>query len=254
MRACQRFRTHARARGPARAVACVVLSTRPFGGPPRRGGTNMHALPYETKRAHWKATWMMIHEFRAKSETLKFPDLKAMTPARFDILHTLYYRPAWFERKPDTEYLMNFGDIVIQLGLHPSTISKTVKRLVELELVTKHELPHDRRQIYVTLTKRGEAAMHAAWAALFGQDEFFFRETINLSLIYEYDESLLDEDWSLDHRDEMLLAFANRIRKYAWCVGSNATPMYDPYFVDAGIRFRPKTHVCTSASKRLAWT
>jgi DNA-binding MarR family transcriptional regulator len=77
----------------------------------------------------------------------------ALTPARFDLLFTL--RRGWKHQSA----------ICKQLGLHPSTVSKLLKRLDDV-LVFRHYDDDNRREVIVRLSNAGRAALEAAAAAL----------------------------------------------------------------------------------------
>lgn len=189
----------------------------------------MHVFPYETKRAHWKMTWWAIKLFQKWSAKLKKPELADMTPARYDILLTLWQRPDWYRRRDDEVYDLKFGELVEKLGLHPSTISKCVKRLRELGFVTRLR---DGKGARVTMTKLGLRMLEIAMDILFEPAKGFFAANATFARGHA---SIPDERLNAGGRDVidgMLLGFGRRIRQCATELGSRAVQIYDPLFRD----------------------
>jgi DNA-binding MarR family transcriptional regulator len=92
-----------------------------------------------------------------------------LTPARFDLMFLLRdnpYRPQ--------------GDLWKILGLHPSTVSKMLKRLDQLNLVWRNGDPEDERRTLCRLSPDGEKALEAAIAELVanGAIEAFVADSI----------------------------------------------------------------------------
>ena len=103
----------------------------------------MHALSYRLKRAHLSAVAAGRHILK---------QVQDMTPARFDILYVIYTIPRElgpFRRCVDQAELWR------RLGLSRATVSKMVKRLEELGLVTRERFDSDRRRMLVILTDEG---------------------------------------------------------------------------------------------------
>ena len=125
----------------------------------------MHGLTFEVKRAHWAATWFGIHEFRNKASEEKIVELEDMTPARFDILYLLHQQGR--RRVDPVGYRMAQYEIRRALGLHRTTVSKLVTKMVELGFVTRRPNPFRRGSRMIALTERGIRAVRAALHSVF---------------------------------------------------------------------------------------
>ena len=77
-----------------------------------------------------------------------------LTPARFDVLFVL--RRGWKHQ----------SQVWRILGLHPSTVSKMICKLDDLELVFRHGDSDNRREMVVRLSPWGAAALEGAIAEL----------------------------------------------------------------------------------------
>jgi len=194
----------------------------------------VHVLNYEIKRAHWQLTWWAIREFRVWGEKLHCPELEEMTAARYDLLFAIQQLPTWVERSEEPEdYEMSFGVLVQKLGLHKSTVSKCLKGLVELGLLTEHVVAHDRRKRFFRLTRAGFDAFHLAEQVLFGgMDEAFFEANQKFAHGAAWDEARTKRRVGEHDTDNMLLGFGTRARACATELGSRAWPIYDPDFED----------------------
>ena len=117
----------------------------------------MHPLNFMVKRVHLKgvAFGKMVVEAIA-----------GMTPARFDLLFVIRTADQVDGRGP-LGMEVGQGAILRQLGLHPSTVSKMVTRLVELGWVTTSQSARDRRRTVVRLTAGGARAIDRAMALVF---------------------------------------------------------------------------------------
>ena len=146
----------------------------------------MDFVAYEFKRAHWAMAATAKREFDRLAETVKalqFVDgdrvLPVMTPARYDIMHAIAER-CWWERKPGKRKLpktnMPMRDLVQLLGLHPSTISKTVALMRLRKLVVTCRSEEDRRQVIVSLTQAGWDALREARKVFRVRPQHFLRE------------------------------------------------------------------------------
>lgn len=60
---------------------------------------------------------------------------------------------------------MRLGDLADVLGVNPSTALRTIDRLIESKFVRRRENPEDRREVQLTITKRGLEAVEASVAA-----------------------------------------------------------------------------------------
>ena len=93
----------------------------------------MHFLMFRTKRAH-------LSSLRAARP---FCDDVELTPARFDFMRAA------------TRYVEGTkqSEVTKLLGLSRTAVSKMVRRLIELGLVTRKRAPRDRRTFLVALTE-----------------------------------------------------------------------------------------------------
>jgi DNA-binding MarR family transcriptional regulator len=125
----------------------------------------MHPLTYEAKRTHWNATWEAIRLYRACGVIWKEPTLEEMTPARFDILQTVWGNDGdWQEVKrtqglPVGDRFMHLADVRSTLGLAGATVWKCVQKLVELEWITLKPCEQRKRRLVVHLTALGIHAL-----------------------------------------------------------------------------------------------
>lgn len=128
-----------------------------------RGG--MHEITFRLKRGHLRAV-------AAGKELLGH--IEGMTPARFDILCLLRQKAIRWGGGSNLNYLGQ-QDIERALDLHPSTISKMLKRLVAMGWVTteRDEYNGDRRRKIVELTPRG---LRCIWLAM----RFLWRQRVLL--------------------------------------------------------------------------
>ena len=78
-----------------------------------------------------------------------------LTPARFDLLFLLWRREYRYQ-----------SELWRILGLHPSTVSKMLKRLQFIEFVYCDIDPDDERKVVVKLAPDGQAALEAAIAEI----------------------------------------------------------------------------------------
>jgi len=132
------------------------ISRPPFWG--RRGwvwrhaaccGAGMHAITFELKRAHLSGV--------AFGRSVLEKRVKGMTPARFDLMYAIRIslaRPVG-RRWPDG-FREDQATLRKKLGLHPSTVSKMIKRLVEMGWLERQEKAvWDRRRNMIALTELG---------------------------------------------------------------------------------------------------
>jgi len=98
----------------------------------------MHALMFQLKRAHLSA----IKGARALSYRT------GLTPARHDVMTAI----TRFGNGEGDEYQSRISQT---LGLSRTTISRMVRRLVDLGLLSRRRSPHDRRTFLVRLTREG---------------------------------------------------------------------------------------------------
>ena len=141
----------------------------------------MNIFPYEVKRAHWSMNTAARNEFARICKEEKVPELKWMTPGRYDVLHVMAeYK--WWLREPGRRSMptmpLPMADLIKLLGLHPSTVSRTVSMMVTRELVRKYRNPHDEREVLIVFRKEGWAALRAARAIFRRRPQNFLRARI----------------------------------------------------------------------------
>ena len=114
----------------------------------------VHSISFLLKRSHLKVTAYAKEAVRA---------VKDMTPLRFDVLCFARQRWIQFDPCPTPRGLTTQRAITRALGLHPSTISKLLKRLEELGWVKRFRDYDDPRVKGVELTPLG---VRKAWEAM----------------------------------------------------------------------------------------
>lgn len=128
----------------------------------------MHPLTYQAKRTHWNATWEAIRRYRACAVNWNEPTLEDMTPARSDLLQTVWNNFADRHEVRRAKGMepegrsMHLADVRSTLGLAGATVWKGVQTLVELEWVTVVPCPHTKRRLVVHLTALGIHALRMA--------------------------------------------------------------------------------------------
>ena len=122
----------------------------------------MHAISYQLKRGHLCAVALGRKVLRGtkKPDDPDYDGVPDMTPARFDILYLVLGRPTRVLGMQQKSMAM--AEIVRHLGLARATISKAVKRLVELGLVTSEPIHGRGNEKLVRLTTEGEARIKRA--------------------------------------------------------------------------------------------
>lgn len=120
----------------------------------------MHAISYQLKRAHLCAVAIGRRIFRGtkKVDDPDFDGIPHMTPARFDILYLVLGKRVGGYQPPGIE----MAKLVKILGLARATISKAIKRLIELGLVNCDFVPGNARDKWVWLTPVGRALIKRA--------------------------------------------------------------------------------------------
>ena len=122
----------------------------------------MHAISYQLKRAHLSAVAIGRKILRGTKDP-RDPDYDGvpdMTPARFDILYLVLGRRARGMAAPRS---IEMAELRRKLGLARATISKAVKRLAQLGLVTCGLRPGgSQRNKVVFLTDEGVARIERA--------------------------------------------------------------------------------------------
>jgi len=112
----------------------------------------MHFLMFRFKRAHLssiRAAWKFCAEVK-------------LTPARFDLLRAASQDPQGTHQNVISKVL----------GLSRVAVSKMVRRLIELGLVTRERSVRDRRTFVVMLTEEGLRRMRLAYARINAEQPF----------------------------------------------------------------------------------
>jgi len=112
----------------------------------------MHFLMFRIKRAH-------LSGLRAAKE---FCTEVKLTPARFDFM-----RAAASQAQGTRQ-----NEIRRVLGLSCEAVSKMLRRLIELGLVTRERSARDRRTFVVMLTEEGARRMREAYARISEEEPF----------------------------------------------------------------------------------
>ena len=195
----------------------------------------MNPLTYETKRAHWKATWFGIRLFRDCAKRWGELSLRDMTPARFDVLYATWMHKA-HERchaedmgfQPARHIPM--GELRKLLGLAGSTISRTAHQLEVLRYVrVRRDDPNDRRRVSVTLTDEGIAVLQLAIDCITlekGGVRTHIEKYVNRCAA----DGLSREGTRAEVHQRILgrlCAIVDRAQAFAWFLGSKAMPIYD---------------------------
>src|SRR5882757_1334451 len=121
----------------------------------------MHAISYQLKRAHLSAVAVGRRILRGTKppDDPDFDGVPDMTPARFDILYLVLGRKMKYLPAPRA---LEMATLRKKLGLARATISKAVKRLVQLGLVTCELESGNERNKVVRLTDEGTARIKRA--------------------------------------------------------------------------------------------
>ncbi len=114
----------------------------------------MHSLSFQLKRAHHRVVAF------GKSVLRRF----GLTPARFDLLFIVYARWTFQKRIYDAPAQT---DLCRVLGVTAPTVSRMVRSLEELGIVTRFRNPVDRRTKQVSLTEEGLDLFHEALQHVF---------------------------------------------------------------------------------------
>jgi len=120
----------------------------------------MHPVSFQLKRGHLSAV-------RVGRGIFKEAKVADMTPARFDILFLIHnHLPKWMSVL--SGFTMEQREIRRRLGLSAPTISKMLKRLAQLGLLTQERDESDGRRNLVTLTEEGLRRIRQAFQVVFG--------------------------------------------------------------------------------------
>src|SRR5215475_11440027 len=122
----------------------------------------MHAVTFSIKRAHLGGVAF------GKRVVKK---VHGMTPARYDLLYVIRTANGRCVTH-GTAYFLRQDTIRARLGLHPSTVSKMIKRLIEMGWLQKERRPvEDARTNIIQLTRRGLKDIKSAMRLVGGQRE-----------------------------------------------------------------------------------
>jgi DNA-binding MarR family transcriptional regulator len=121
----------------------------------------MHPISWQLKRAHLSAV---------AAGTGLLSSVPDMTPARFDILF-LIHKVRRYERS--FGYAADQVALTQRLGLSRATVSKMLKRLEQLGLVTKERCHNDGRRNLVRLTQEGIKRFRMALDLVFNGKTLF---------------------------------------------------------------------------------
>jgi len=143
----------------------------------------MHFLMFRFKRAH-------LSSLRA---AYAFCTQVQLTPARFDFLRAAARHPHGTHQ----------NEISKVLGITRVAVSKMVRRLIELGLVTRERSVRDRRTFVVVLTEEGERRMRLAYKRLHEEEPFQslyerafgYRSEITESAVRNLDATLRHVAW-----------------------------------------------------------
>lgn len=148
----------------------------------RAGRERMHSIMFALKRAH-------LTTVAAGQEAVAKVD--GMTPARFDLLCLLRQASLMLPKGSEILRGMFQESLCFRLGLHPSTISKMLKRLEEMGWITRERDFDDRRKKVVFFTALG---LRRAWRAM----RRVFRGRLFLKPFEELSSALVRSDHPLD--------------------------------------------------------
>jgi len=157
----------------------------------------MHSLFFEVKRAH-RATLKLMNPLFARVAP-------GLTQARYDVLHTL--------DRLRVRYRHRQSDVWRALGLHPSTVCRLVRALVERGFVATRKAL-DRRQVDVRLTERGLDVLRRARRFL---GKFVLRE-VRAALVY----------CCARNADDLRMELAGLLWGFRARFGDRAQLLYDP--------------------------
>lgn len=126
----------------------------------------MHAIMFQTKRCHLSNMAVGRKIFRGTKpiDDPDFDGVRDMTPARFDILYLVRGRKVGLLPAPGR---IEMSELRKALGVARATVTKAVKRLVELGLVTCDLAAWSERNKIVTLTAEGEVRIKRALHLVF---------------------------------------------------------------------------------------
>src|SRR5262249_29360706 len=167
-------------------------------------GRAMHPVTFVHKRLHWQSV-----AFGKKV----VEDVEDMTPARFDLLYLVRTkRYVWMTVTQESLWK--------RLGVDPSTVSKMLKRLLELWWIQKEQpLEGNRRTRSVWLTELGMRKIDEAMRLVFEKrshrnwfEAFFKRARSAFPVLQAIGDFLREERWmamELKDRSRLIYSYGN---------------------------------------------
>jgi DNA-binding MarR family transcriptional regulator len=153
----------------------------------------MHPTLFSLKRGH-------LTSLRYSRKILR--PHEPLTPARYDLMIAV-------ARAPGARVLQR--NLISDLGLHPSTVSKMLTRMEELGLVQRSIDERDGRRRVVTLASQGVLLLQAATAFSVGDIEV-----------------VVDSAVAPCRLDSVEVHRLNRVlRRYAWNLRDTAVALYE---------------------------
>jgi DNA-binding MarR family transcriptional regulator len=150
--------------------------------------------------------------------------VQLVTPARFDILYAIY--------STEDKYATSFwrfsasqADVVRRLGLHPTTVSKTVKRLIALKIL-RHRKSRldDRRYRMLTFTPYGLTLFRRALQVVFDKPRHL--ATLLKQHVWRSKDPRSRRRWRLH---AAVFALYSTVRALAYRLGDRADGLYHPH-------------------------
>jgi DNA-binding MarR family transcriptional regulator len=131
----------------------------------------MHVITFETKRAHLSGVAYGRRKLAGiESDKLAVFDragrpLQLITPARFDLLYAIYTA----ERRGSSAWFRTASQALVRekLGLHLSTVSKMISRLIAIGILEERPPAPDRRHRIVSFTESGAELFQRALRLVF---------------------------------------------------------------------------------------
>lgn len=195
----------------------------------------MNPITYQVKRAHWRATWKAIEDFKLQATLRARPTLKLITPARFDILWAVWKVDARFHERrrelglPKLDHRISMGKLKELLGLAGPTVSRTAHRMEDLELLKIVPDERDRRCVNVVLTKLGLRMVRLALDCIVTPESGMRHRIESYVFLHAFD-GLSKEGSAEDVRQRLLVrqeVILDRWHRYAWYFGCGAVSIYD---------------------------
>src|SRR5688500_12911650 len=112
----------------------------------------MHAVFFGTKRVHLEVVWRLTGPMLAACGC-------GLTPARFDMMRLVHLRAHGVLQ----------SSLKWMLGVSGSTVSRMLRSLEKLGMITRTTDAHDGRCLKVHITPNGKAAVESAIAATVGR-------------------------------------------------------------------------------------